>query len=114
MGGVISTGRTADQVWLVANWAYESFMGHVRDAVSGDPVLEFEIDRATAFQGLSLELLEKDVSRRLVPVLIRVAEQVVAGELPVRVHGGRRIDALMDPQMRSAARELLLLLRSYD
>lgn len=108
----ISFGEGERNTWMVARWAYRGLLDHARRAVTGDAALEYAIDEAQALDGLHLGLTDDRVARRLVPILIGVADRVVAGELPVRVEG-RRLDDRSQAQFREAVEELRPMLRRY-
>ena len=108
----ISFGEGERNTWMVARWAYRGLLDHARQAVAGDAALEYAIDEAQALDGLHFQLTDDRVARRLVPILIDLADRVVASELLVSVEG-RRLDDRSQAQFRDAVEDLRTMLRRY-
>ena len=108
--GVIDVGG-GQAAWGVAGWAFRGYLNEVLAEVRHDPGLAYAIEQALALDGLHLPLLDPAVVRRLVPALIRVADEVVRGGRPVRANG-RVLDRDSQTQFRDAVAELRALLPS--
>lgn len=110
--GVISFADEPDADWGVARWAFCGYLAHAREEVQGDSELEFCIDQAMALDGLHFNLLGDSVAGRLVPVLRRVADDVLEGRRQARVDG-RVLDQRSQDQFRRAVRHLRSLLERH-
>ena len=97
--------------WVVAGWAFRGYLDQVLAEVRGDPALASTVEEALALKGLHLPLTDPAVVRRLVPVLLRVADEVVRGARPVRADG-RLLDDVSQEQFRHAVAELRAILDS--
>jgi len=102
--GVIIVGAEHEP-WMVARWAFRGYLEHVLAEVSRDKELTFAIEEALALDGLHLPLLDPAVVRRLMPTLVRVAEEVVRGERQVQANGLILRGSSQD-QFRQAVAEL--------
>lgn len=111
--GVISLADEPGADWGVARWAFCGYLEHVRKAVRGDRELEHCIDEAMALDGLHFPLLPGSVVGRLVPVLRRVADEVVEGRRQVQVEG-RLLDERAQDQFAQAVLRLRVLLEKYS
>jgi hypothetical protein len=100
------------QAWVVARWAFCAYLDHVREEVRDSPDLVQTVERAMALDGLHLSLLDADVTDRLMPILLRVADEVVAGLSPARVEG-KVLDSRSQAQFQEAVRELRQFLRQH-
>ena len=95
--------------WVVARWAFAGYLEHVLAEVRNDAALAHAVEQAMALDGLHLTLVDRDVAERLGPVLLRVADEVIAGTRTARVEG-RELDARSQEQFRRAVGELRPLL----
>ena len=95
--------------WVVARWAFQGYLEQVLTEVEGDAPLAHAVEEALALDGLHLHLTDPAVVRRLLPVLRRVADEVVSGARPARVDG-RTLDERSQAQFRQAVAELGALL----
>ncbi len=100
------------QAWVVARWAFSAYMAHVRDEVHNDPVLLKTLDTALALDGLHLSLEDRNITDRLTPILLRVADEVVEGLRPGRV-GAHALDQKSQEQFQEAVRGLREFLREH-
>lgn len=107
--GIISFGEYPTDDWSVARWAYRGYLEHVRERVQGDSELEFCIDQAIALDGLHFPLLDEQIIGRLAPILRRVADEVVTGQLEACVEGSV-LDERSQIQFRQAVGELRALI----
>lgn len=106
--GAISVG--GDHLpWVVARWAFKGYVDQVLGEVRDDPDLAYAVEQALALDGLHLALTDPAVLRRLLPVLHRVADEVVSGTRPVSVEG-RILDERSQEQFRKAVAELRSML----
>ncbi|HEU5218533.1 MAG TPA: hypothetical protein VFU23_07730 [Gemmatimonadales bacterium] len=110
MSGVISF-RGGD-FWGVAGWAFDGYLDHVLAEVGDDPELRYIVEQAMALNGLHIERQGPRQLERLAPILLRVADEVVAGSRSVRVEG-RTLDDRSQIQFRRAVEELRILLRRH-
>jgi hypothetical protein len=99
------------QSWVVAGWAFRGYLAHVLKEVSHDPDLRDTLEQAMALDGLHFSLTGPAVAVRLAPVMLRVADEVVAGVRLASVEG-RVLDAGSQLQFREAVAELRSLLDS--
>ncbi len=108
----ISVGREESEGWVVARWAYCGILEHVQEEVREDYDLHYCVEEAIALDGLHLDLLESGLTSRLVSVLLRVANEVVAGSRAVRVDG-RTLDEPSQAQFRKSVGDLRSLLQRH-
>ena len=95
--------------WVVAGWAFRGYLEQVLAEVSRDPDLTYTVEEALALDGLHLPMLDAALARRLRPMLMRVAEEVVSGARPVRANG-QVLDSRSQEQFRRAVAELRAIL----
>lgn len=98
--------------WVVARWAFQGYLDHVLAEVCGDPSLAYVIEEALALDGLHIPLTDVAIARRLAPILLRVADEVVNGSRPVRVDG-RVLGEHDQQQFRDAVTELRTMLSRW-
>jgi hypothetical protein len=103
MSGVICFGPERDQVWGVAGWAFNGFLDHVLEELS-DADLRYVVQQAMALNGLHFHL-EPETKARLIPIVVRVAEEVTDGKRLVSVEG-RVLDERSQEQFRGAVAKL--------
>lgn len=94
--------------WLVARWAFLGFLEQVRETIT-DVGLRGTIEQAMALDGLHLHTLTEKERARLVPALLAVADEFIAGKRRLRVEG-RTLDDDSQAQVREALVELRDLL----
>lgn len=111
MSGVVSFDDS-ESTWLMAGWAFNGFLHHVQTELKTEPHLQDLVRRAMALHGLHLQLLVPEDAERLLPVLLRVSDEVVAGKRLVRVEG-RVLDGRSQKQFRVAVADLRERLRTY-
>ena len=58
--GVISYGKSNEETWYVANWAYRRFLLDVMAISESDEIWRFTLEQAAALGGLSLHLIDND------------------------------------------------------
>jgi hypothetical protein len=98
--------------WVVARWAFCSYLGNVEAHLRDDPELLHTIESAIALDGLHLSLIESSVVDRLLPILLRVADEVEAGTSVASVEGNA-LEPESQAQFQEAVRELRLRLRQF-
>ena len=106
--GAINVGG-GHRPWVVAGWAFRGYLDQVLAAVRGDSALTYTVEKALALDGLHFPRIDPAVVRRLVPVLLRVADEVVSGSRPARSEG-RILDDRSQEQFRQAVAELRAIL----
>ena len=108
--GAINVGG-GHKPWVVAGWAFRGYLEQVLAEVRRDPDLTYTVEEALALDGLHLPMLDAAIARRLLPTLMRVADEVVAGARPIRANG-RLLDNGSQEQVRRAVAELRSTLSS--
>jgi len=111
--GVISFASEDDgRDWVKAGWVFRGVLVHARGRCAGDSELVRAIDEAMALDGLHLPMLAAGVSRRLLPVLAGVVDDIGEGALHAEVEG-RVLDAVSQDQFREATQQLRMLIAAY-
>ena len=91
--------------WVVARWVFCGYLEHVHGEISYDSDLAQIVEEAMALDGLHFSLIERNIAERLAPVLLRVANEVVAGKRAARVEG-RVLDTKSQAQFQEAVADL--------
>jgi hypothetical protein len=111
MSGVI--GFKGGDFWGAAGWVFHGYLEQVRDEIGHDSELHFIVEQGMALHGLHLDRLAAEQLDRLGPVLLRVADEIVAGQRPVRQEARGMLSEDSQAQFRSAVDELRSLLREH-
>lgn len=104
---VIATGRESQNVWRVGRWIQRALFELILDAIGEDRELAEVIEQAYALDALNLYLKEPQVLDRLIPVLLEVIQDVLAGRK--ELSGDKRFEL---PAVQQEVTEALEDLRS--
>jgi hypothetical protein len=113
MSGVISFGESAEEVWLVAGWAYRRLLGDVLTASAQDEKVAYAVQQAVALQGLDLPLIareERELSVKLYKAIRNVAIATVQDSAKEPLNWKQGLDAAGQAMYLGAVRELLAIL----
>ena len=117
MGGIIAFGESAEDVWLVAGWAYRRFLGDVLATSAHDETFVYAIQQAEALQGLDLTPEAQDapeLSRKLYKAIKDVAMTTLE-DPPGRLAGWREgLDVAGQTMYLDAVKQLLAILERAD